>query len=43
MDEIDAIKYLLPILTSLIKQGQLDSALKRVQSLDGNNFSYLFV
>ena len=35
MDDIDPKKYLLPILTSLIKQGELDSALKRVQILDG--------
>jgi elongator complex protein 1 len=34
--ESDSQKYLLPVLTSYIKQGMVDAALKRVQILAGN-------
>lgn len=33
MDDVDKEKYILPIVTSLIKQNMLDVALKRVQIL----------
>lgn len=39
MDSLDSIKYLLPVVTSYIKQGMVDAALKRVQILSGISFT----
>jgi elongator complex protein 1 len=36
MFESDSQKYLLPVVTSYIKQAMVDTALKRVQVLAGN-------
>lgn len=41
MIEKDSLKYLLPIITSYIKQAMVDQALKRVQVLTGSLFLFL--
>ena len=41
MEETDAQKLLLPILTSYVKQGSVDLALRTVQTLDGRNWIWL--
>ena len=42
MCETNATKYLLPVVTSYIKQGMVDAALKRVQILSGNLVNPVF-
>lgn len=42
MYEADSKKYLLPVVTSYIKQGMVDEALKRVQELSGTFFNILY-
>ncbi len=43
MYEADPKKYLLPVVTSYIKQGMVDAALKRVQELSGTFFNILYL
>ena len=37
MEEADRVRYLLPILTSFVRQGRIDSALKAVQGVDSES------